>query len=96
MANTTMHGWALIGLFIVLTFAMAKPFGAWLFALYEGRPPKYLCVPVASRAGSVPGRGRGSGERTALARLLRAYAAVQRGWDRHDLRDGAASILSAS
>ncbi len=42
MANTTMHGWALIGLFIVLTFAMAKPFGAWLFALYEGRPPKYL------------------------------------------------------
>ena len=42
MANTTIHGWALIGLFIVLTFAMAKPVGAWLFALYEGRAPKYL------------------------------------------------------
>ncbi len=42
MANTTMHGWALIGLFILLTFAMAKPVGAWLFALYEGRAPKYL------------------------------------------------------
>ena len=42
MANTTLHGWALITLFIALTFAMAKPFGAWLFALYEGRVPKYL------------------------------------------------------
>jgi len=42
MANTTPHGWLLIGLFIALTFAMAKPFGAWLFALYEGRVPKYL------------------------------------------------------
>jgi len=42
MANTTMHGWALIGLFIALTFAMTKPVGAWLFALYEGRSPKYL------------------------------------------------------
>jgi K+-transporting ATPase ATPase A chain len=42
MANTTLHGWLLIGLFIALTFAMAKPVGAWLFALYEGRVPKYL------------------------------------------------------
>jgi len=42
MANTTLHGWALIVLFIMLTFAMAKPVGAWLFALYEGRVPKYL------------------------------------------------------
>ena len=42
MANTTIHGWVLIGLFIGLTVAMAKPFGAWLFALYEGRAPKYL------------------------------------------------------
>ena len=42
MANTTPHGWTLIALFIALTFAMAKPFGAWLFALYEGRTPKYL------------------------------------------------------
>ena len=42
MANTTIHGWVLIGLFIALTFAMAKPVGAWLFTLYEGRAPKYL------------------------------------------------------
>ncbi len=37
MANTTAQGWILIAVFIVLTVAMAKPFGAWLFALYEGR-----------------------------------------------------------
>ena len=42
MANTTPHGWALIILFIALTFAIAKPVGAWLFALYEGHVPKYL------------------------------------------------------
>jgi len=42
MANTTVHGWMLIGIFLALTIAMAKPFGAWLFALYEGRVPKYL------------------------------------------------------
>lgn len=40
--HTTPHGWFLIGLFFVLTFAMARPFGAWLFELYEGRPPRYL------------------------------------------------------
>jgi K+-transporting ATPase ATPase A chain len=58
MENTTPHGWILIGLFIALTFAMAKPFGAWLFALYEGRVPKYLAflAPVERvlyRAGGV-------------------------------------------
>ena len=42
MANTTAHGWLLIAVFIALTFALAKPVGAWLFALYEGRVPKYL------------------------------------------------------
>ena len=42
MANTTVHGWILIAVFIALTFAMAKPVGAWLFTLYEGRVPKYL------------------------------------------------------
>ena len=42
MANTTVHGWVLIGIFLALTIAMAKPFGAWLFALYEGRVPKSL------------------------------------------------------
>lgn len=34
----TMAGWALILLFIIATFALAKPMGLWLFALYEGRP----------------------------------------------------------
>jgi K+-transporting ATPase ATPase A chain len=37
MSNTTIQGWLLIGLFILQTVAMAKPFGAWLFAIYEGR-----------------------------------------------------------
>jgi len=65
MANTTPHGWTLIALFIALTFAMAKPFGAWLFALYEGRTPKYLgfISPVERalyRAGGVdPGKEQG-------------------------------------
>ena len=40
--NTTPHGWILIGLFFALTFAMARPFGAWLFMTYEGHPPRYL------------------------------------------------------
>ena len=65
MANTTSHGWTLIALFIALTFAMAKPFGAWLFALYENRTPKYLgfLSPVERalyRAGGVdPGKEQG-------------------------------------
>ena len=42
MANTTVHGWVLIGIFLALVVAIAKPVGAWLFALYEGRVPKYL------------------------------------------------------
>jgi len=42
MANTTVHGWTLIAVFIALTFAMAKPIGSWLFTLYDGRVPKYL------------------------------------------------------
>ena len=52
-------------MFIALTFAMAKPFGAWLFALYEGRTPKYLgfLAPVERalyRAGGVdPGKEQG-------------------------------------
>lgn len=37
MANTTPEGWILIIGFIVLTVAMAKPFGMWLHAIYEGR-----------------------------------------------------------
>jgi potassium-transporting ATPase potassium-binding subunit len=42
MANTNWQGWLLIALFIALTVAMAKPFGSWLFALYEGRRPPLL------------------------------------------------------
>lgn len=33
----TVAGWGLILLFVALTFALAKPMGLWLFALYEGR-----------------------------------------------------------
>jgi K+-transporting ATPase ATPase A chain len=33
----TFQGWAMIALFVVLLFALAKPMGMWLFALYEGR-----------------------------------------------------------
>jgi K+-transporting ATPase ATPase A chain len=42
MANTTVHGWMLIGIFLAIIVAIARPVGAWLFALYEGRVPKYL------------------------------------------------------
>ena len=34
----TIQGWALILLFTALTVALTKPVGAFLFALYEGRP----------------------------------------------------------
>ena len=37
MAHTTPQGWILIIAFILLTLLMAKPFGVWLFAIYEGR-----------------------------------------------------------
>ncbi|MBN8831149.1 MAG: potassium-transporting ATPase subunit KdpA [Sphingomonadales bacterium] len=33
----TIAGWALILSFVAITFALAKPMGLWLFALYEGR-----------------------------------------------------------
>jgi K+-transporting ATPase ATPase A chain len=42
MANTTAHGWILIVVFLGLVVAMAKPVGEWLFALYEGRVPRFL------------------------------------------------------
>ena len=42
MTHTTLEGWLLIAGFIALTAAMAKPFGTWLFALYEGRAPRGL------------------------------------------------------
>ena len=37
MAHTIPQGWLLIGLFVLLTVAMARPFGLWLFNVYEGR-----------------------------------------------------------
>jgi K+-transporting ATPase ATPase A chain len=42
MAHTTLEGWLLIAGFIALTALMAKPFGAWLFAIYEGHAPRGL------------------------------------------------------
>ncbi|MEG3125831.1 potassium-transporting ATPase subunit KdpA [Sphingomonas sp. GB1N7] len=33
----TLQGWGLIALFIIILWALAKPVGMWLFALYEGR-----------------------------------------------------------
>ena len=44
----TIAGWALILLFTAITFALAKPMGLWLFALYEGRatPLHRLLGPV--------------------------------------------------
>ena len=42
MANTSFEGWLIIVLFIASTFGMARLFGPWLFALYEGRAPRAL------------------------------------------------------
>src|SRR5262245_56127559 len=75
MANTTIHGWILIGLFIVLTFAMAKPFGSWLFAIYEGRVPRFLgfLAPVERmlyRAGGVDETKEQGWRRYAIHMLL--------------------------
>jgi K+-transporting ATPase ATPase A chain len=33
----TLQGWGLIALFVIILWALAKPVGLWLFALYEGR-----------------------------------------------------------
>ncbi|RYD49683.1 MAG: potassium-transporting ATPase subunit A, partial [Sphingomonadales bacterium] len=33
----TIQGWTLIVLFVAILVALAKPMGAWIFALYEGR-----------------------------------------------------------
>ncbi|MEO7787450.1 MAG: potassium-transporting ATPase subunit KdpA [Sphingomicrobium sp.] len=42
MAQTTLSGWLLIAGFIAATFGMARLFGPWLFAVYEGRAPAGL------------------------------------------------------
>jgi K+-transporting ATPase ATPase A chain len=36
-AGTTLTGWGMIALFVGLCGVLAKPMGAWLFAIYEGR-----------------------------------------------------------
>ena len=64
----TLQGWALIALFVVLTFAMAKPVGAWLFTLYEGRTGKL--------AGIEGGFYRAAGINPATEQGWRAYAAA--------------------
>lgn len=81
MANTTIHGWTLIAVFIALTIAMAKPFGSWLFALYEGRTPKYLAflAPVERllyRAGGVDPNKEQGWRGYALAMLLFSAAGI--------------------
>ncbi len=44
----TFEGWLLITLFTAILFALAKPVGTWLFALYEGRrtPLHFALGPV--------------------------------------------------
>ena len=71
MANTTPHGWTLIALFIALTFAMAKPFGAWLFALYEGRDSEISRLSRAGRARTLPRGWRRSRRRSRAGAAMR-------------------------
>ena len=44
----TFAGWAMILLFIALFVALAKPMGAWLYALYGGQniPGGRMLAPV--------------------------------------------------
>ncbi|MDQ8756934.1 potassium-transporting ATPase subunit KdpA [Sphingosinicella sp. LHD-64] len=58
MSHTTPEGWILILGFVALTALIARPMGAWLFAIYEGRPTfaSYALGPVERllyRAGGV-------------------------------------------
>ena len=81
MANTTAHGWILIALFLALTFAMAKPFGAWLYELYEGRTLTYLgfLAPVERvlyRAGGVDPAKEQGWRGYAIAMLLFSVAGI--------------------
>lgn len=50
MQHTTPEGWALIFGFIALTALMAKPFGLWLYAVMEGRPPMQAPLAAVERA----------------------------------------------
>ncbi|RYD59655.1 MAG: potassium-transporting ATPase subunit KdpA [Sphingomonadales bacterium] len=44
----TIQGWTLVVLFVAILVALAKPMGAWIFALYEGRrtPLHFVLGPV--------------------------------------------------
>ena len=54
-----------------LTVAMARPFGAWLFAVYEGRRPRFLAL-------ARPGRARRStGPAASIRPRSRAGAAMR-------------------
>jgi len=57
----TWQGWTLILGFTALTIAMARPFGAWLFALYDGRRLPFGAVErgVYAVAGVDPAREQG-------------------------------------
>jgi len=65
MSHTTPEGWIFILGFVALVALIAKPMGAWLFAIYEGRPTfaSYALGPVERllyRAGGVdPAREQG-------------------------------------
>jgi K+-transporting ATPase ATPase A chain len=81
MSHTTPQGWILIALFIALTVAMAKPFGTWLFAIYEGRPGRFgrVLVPVERllyRAGGVDPAKEQNWRGYAIALLLFNIAGI--------------------
>lgn len=66
----TVAGWSLILLFTALTVALAKPIGAWLFALYEGRNmPLHRVIGPVER-----GFYRLSGVRPEVEQSWRTYA----------------------
>ena len=62
MEHTTFAGWALIAGFIAATFGMARLFGPWLFALYEGRAPRLLGWLGAAERGLLALGGTVAGE----------------------------------
>lgn len=70
MAHTTFAGWLLIAGFIAATFGMARLFGPWLFAVYEGRTPR----PLAFLAPVERLLARAGGAVTRTEQGWRAYA----------------------
>ncbi len=77
----TAQGWILILLFAVATVAMARPMGAWLHALYEGRrTPLHLIFSPVERlfyaAGGVDPNREQSWRQYAVAMLLFNVAGI--------------------